>query len=369
MTERVLLLNAYSAGNHGDKLLVDVAIELISEAFGDQTVVTVCCTNPESYSYLPPAHSAVSAYRGRRRKAMALSAAAALLSGGRVGLSRKFVDAAREADLVISVGGAYLRGGHLVELVKSTLVHGPQLALASEAATPWILLPVSVGPYGPSSQSWIARRLSRALCVYLRDDVSAAEFGNLDNAVRVPDSAIIALSEADRCKPRVVRSGRVGLVLRELRNPGTFEQQVYELWRKGIEWVPALQSSYSANNDLSYYKKALGITPRKTLEEHLQAADLGAVVSVRLHGALRSIMLGVPAVHLSYERKGYSAFRDLGLEPYVLDARDFDAEEVTSKVRQLQEDPADYWGRVEKRLSGIGQARRAIIRSLQAAHE
>jgi hypothetical protein len=75
----------------------------------------------------------------------------------------------------------------------------------------------------------------------------------------------------------------------------------------------------------------------------------------------------VPAVHLSYERKGFGAFSDLGLLPYVKNAYDFDPDEVVRLVEGLLGSQNSYWDSVERNTQSICIARDEIIAELQGA--
>jgi polysaccharide pyruvyl transferase WcaK-like protein len=58
-------------------------------------------------------------------------------------------------------------------------------------------------------------------------------------------------------------------------------------------------------------------------------------------------MAGFPAIHLSYERKGWGAFQDMGLDRYVLSARHAGTGDVYELIKEIQTDEASYWSRLE----------------------
>jgi len=79
---------------------------------------------------------------------------------------------------------------------------------------------------------------------------------------------------------------------------------------------------------------------------------------VRLHGAIAALLAGRPAIHLAYERKGWGAYQDLGLDEFVHDARTFDPAAVAAQTRALAADPAPFRARIEAakvRLAGAWQ--------------
>jgi polysaccharide pyruvyl transferase WcaK-like protein len=91
----------------------------------------------------------------------------------------------------------------------------------------------------------------------------------------------------------------------------------------------------------------------------------GVVVSVRLHGAIASLLAGWPAIHLSYERKGWGAYQDLGLDEWVHDARAFDVEKVAAQARELARDPSPMFARIEARLPQLLGARAGLVDELR----
>jgi polysaccharide pyruvyl transferase WcaK-like protein len=94
------------------------------------------------------------------------------------------------------------------------------------------------------------------------------------------------------------------------------------------------------------------------------------VVAVRLHAALMAINAGHYVIHLAYERKGFGAFEDLGLEGYVFNVHDFRVEEVARKVEGLLLDAdlrAAYNSRIAAAADTIGTSRAAVLASLSSA--
>jgi polysaccharide pyruvyl transferase WcaK-like protein len=56
------------------------------------------------------------------------------------------------------------------------------------------------------------------------------------------------------------------------------------------------------------------------------------VISVRLHGAIESLLSGVPAYHISYERKGFGAYQDMGVEDWVINGGDINVDTIIDTV-------------------------------------
>jgi polysaccharide pyruvyl transferase WcaK-like protein len=81
--------------------------------------------------------------------------------------------------------------------------------------------------------------------------------------------------------------------------------------------------------------------------------EVGVAISVRLHGALQAINAGIPTIHLSYERKGYGAYTDLGIKKWVHSVHDFSPETVADQARELLRDPSEYWARIHDQVETL----------------
>jgi len=126
-----------------------------------------------------------------------------------------------------------------------------------------------------------------------------------------------------------------------------------------------VQSRARGNDDAQFYSERR-ISDSGNLRDILSSGDRPAVVlSVRLHGALESILNGVPAVHLSYERKGFGAYADLGIPDYCHNSYSFDADTVVEQVKSLRADPTDYWRAVDAQLAPLSEARLSLIAAIR----
>ena len=91
------------------------------------------------------------------------------------------------------------------------------------------------------------------------------------------------------------------------------------------------------------------------------------VVSTRLHGSLAALLAGFPSIHLSYERKGWGAFEDLGLPQYVLNARDATFSQIEALAHRIRSDEDAYWGAVEAQRSTLASSRQQLLRAIRSA--
>jgi polysaccharide pyruvyl transferase WcaK-like protein len=335
---RVLLVHAYSAANAGDGLLVSESLGLVREALGKDARIAVAALHPETFAALA---DHVVDLSPRRRE-------------GLRGLWR-LRHWMREADLILGVGGGYLRAGTPAEGAKALLAHGPQLLGSLLSRTPHLYLPQSVGPFRGVSGRILRFLARRARALHLRDDRSMHELAPSAGTARTPDLALMAPGAAPQDLDAAVHARPV-LTVRAVR--GSVPPGVMELDALLPPHDSYVQSRGGGNDDL---RATQSLDCRSILDrdQYLDPSRPRVVVAVRLHAALMALNAGHWVIHLAYERKGFGAFQDLGLERYVHNVNDFDPGEVAEQVRLLTEDPG----------ARQGYARSVAAARLRAARE
>jgi polysaccharide pyruvyl transferase WcaK-like protein len=344
----IAVIHAYSRVNAGDGLLVDLTLERLARAKVAPDDVTVVALDAASFADLP--HVLKLGTSGRRPDRETASAALAGLGVAAGALSRRRGrgTAARTlatADAFVAVGGGYLRAGTRMNVIGTALNHLPPLLAAAQSRRPSIYLPQSVGPLTGFVGERIRRYLGRIDEVHVRDDRSVAELNHASIVRRTPDLAVLDVArKLAAITPRDV-AGTPVLIARGLGNADGYPARLHALAAGlgGVSWGVQAEGSAS-KSDRTFYDE-IGVRADGRVSE-LLASSSGPAVSVRLHGALQSIMSGVPAVHLGYERKSWGAYEDLGLDKWVHSARGFDPDVVAAQVRELQADPAPFWAAI-----------------------
>ncbi|WP_165839501.1 polysaccharide pyruvyl transferase family protein [Rhodococcus sp. Eu-32] len=343
---KVVVLHGYSAENAGDGLLVDETLALVRAAFGDRVDVTIAASHPETFTGID---------------ARVVDSSPSLT--GYAGPYRRLLRELDDADLVVAVGGGYLRAGYAVETLKTALVHGPQLWAASRTSTPTVYLPQSVGPANSAVTRLLAGRMRRIDAFYVRDDRSLAQFADA-GVRRLSDLAILGAGHIERrgldvdpvpvLTVRAVR-GKVGPLVVDLAHQvGTFDGYV--------------QSATAGNDDVDAMASvgARKILPRG---DFLAPQTPRVVVAVRLHAALMALKAGHFVVHLAYERKGFGAFADLGLDRYVHNVNKFEPARVLQQVRALLDDESErrrYVADVDEGMRRAVPARDELVQNLRS---
>ncbi|WP_176114478.1 polysaccharide pyruvyl transferase family protein [Burkholderia cepacia] len=378
-TTHVALLHAYSARNSGDGLLVDLSVRLLREAFGNATRISIVAADPASFpAYDDVGAAPVLADHGARRVTGAARFVLPVRANGRLHDLRRLLD---RVDLIVGVGGGYLRALNCREALKLEAGHLLQMRAAKASGKPAVYLPQSIGPVGPAwpAGAHLRRLLASFDTVFVRDDRSSAFLAANANTRRAPDLAVLDFERrSDSILQRAARSGdgvrHIAFVLR--RPPAWSRSQraryaasiarLIERVRPHCRISFAVQSACRGNDDAAYYR-GLGIqdalVPLKTLLAH-DAPDW--VVSVRLHGALESVLQGVPAFHVSYERKGFGAYADLHLDDWVVNGAAFDPDAVADKILAAGSATA-FWHSARTGLDRIRTAREHVIDALRAA--
>lgn len=346
---KVLVLHGYSAKNAGDGLLVREALDLVTAAFGSSADVTLLASDPSTFTDLGVAcYATVPSVRGYRRDYI------------------RVLKDIESYDLAVAVGGGYLRAGSPVEAVKMLLVHGPQLWATSRARIPTVYLPQSVGPARYGTRRVIQGMLRKQTRVLFRDDRSMAEFPQVE-AGRAPDLATAPVPGKRR--PGEAVDEVPVLSVRALE--GKVTPALYELAERLGTYDMYVQSTTSGNDD----RPASGtFSPRREIPRtELMAFGAGlprVVVAVRLHAALMALAAGHYVVHLAYERKGFGAFDDLGLQDWVHPVRRFSVDAVGRQVHDLMTSASarrDYDHQIQEREQHVSASRARIVGLLQDA--
>jgi polysaccharide pyruvyl transferase WcaK-like protein len=368
----ILVAHAYSANNRGDGLLVDETVRLVRKAFPDEREIIVAAADPTTFPQYQTVPS-MGPQGGAARIAHFMGVAAKLAgrqAGGKIDLS-PLSTLARRANLIVAVGGGYMRSGNCEEAVKTTLAHTAQAYAMVDSGTPTVYLSQSVGPFRTPLGPLMRDALSKLDVLFVRDDRSLSDMRDSPNVKRVPDLAILKLFGQADTQSFQNNFAKTYLIARALNKPKNIQQKYVQSLLRLRELLPdieiTLQSSGRGNDDVSFYDEMGWGRNFRTISQAVKESGPGVVISVRLHGALQSLIDGCPAVHLSYERKGWGAYEDLGISPWVHNVHNFDPTLVASQVKQLSATSQVYWARINKQRHLAEVAEDKIVSSLRMA--
>ncbi|WP_439530944.1 polysaccharide pyruvyl transferase family protein [Pannonibacter sp.] len=348
MVKKILVIHAYSRRNSGDGLLVDATTRIIHEAFGATSDIRYLCMDADSFSDLSNNIQLASTSTNFIER----------ISGSFKSVIQYFTHKplifpipVHDIDLIVAVGGGYMRSISAFQSLKAMIAHGAQLRCAVSSNRPTVYLSQSAGPFHCVSGRLMRSDLQKVSLLCLRDDRSMEQVGG-SNCVRTPDLAVFAIARSIGTSTAQMRTEDVMFIGRKL-NGSSRRQNFYEMKLKSCfhqveNAYLAVQSKGRGNDDPAFYRDVFGEIHAPDVRHVLESDKKpAACVSVRLHGALESILQGVPTVHLSYERKGFGAYQDLGISEFVHNVYDFDVETVVRQISQLRADPDSFWRKIQ----------------------
>lgn len=347
---KIALFNCYSAKNSGDGLLVDLAAEKILQLYpGAQ--LTIIASDPSSFAsrkYTVESNEFFAL--GFISIPFILLKVLMFLCTGiyKSSLYSKYTN----YDLAFSVGGGYLRFGSCLETLKTGVVHLSQLAwISSNFGKSHIALSQSIGPFRFFPKGLLSKFFSVTTEIHLRDDRSFSDLKFLSGKIyREKDCAVEKFLADIKSRPSANterNDKKCVVVLRDFRRGEKQTKDIIENIEKSLrdfQIIYATQSTIGGNDDNKFYKK-YGLTTAGLLKEVLSDNKDAIVLSVRLHGALESMMCGHKTFHLSYERKGFGAFEDMGLSAFVDNVYAFKPESVSARLNELWEMNDDVYFR------------------------
>lgn len=354
-----LILHAFSRRNQGDGLLVDLTLEALENAGVARRDCVLLALDPESFGDLERVERAPGeprAIASLRLVTASRELLASVVGGGHV------APLMRRARGLVAVGGGYLVADSPVRQAGVLLNHYVQLNAAARSAAPSVYLPQSIGPLEGPVGALVRRSLRGLDRLYVRDDETLRELA-FPNVRRCADLAVMKLARSLPGEP-AGRPPSPVIVARELPHAGDYEDRLLRLQQslQATEW--AVQADVEGpRSDRSFYRR-LGIEDVGPFARLLTTSPPSVVVSVRLHGAIAALLAGVPAIHLAYERKGWGAYQDLGLDAYVHDARTFDPELVAKQADELSAKPARMWAMLAGAREALTHQYRALVDDL-----
>ena len=109
------------------------------------------------------------------------------------------------------------------------------------------------------------------------------------------------------------------------------------VWDQGVRGRPAERNWKNVDTAIKYGR--IIDEPASSVDELLsQLASVDVVVSSRYHNVLLGLVLGKPAIAVSYHEKFQPLMDGLGLQEFCMDIEQFDVEELIKKVFKLIED-------------------------------
>jgi len=350
--KRALIINAYSKKNQGDGLLVELTDEILRQC-GFSKVELFAVDNLS--------------FRDRQKKKMQITP---MFNYKLTFFSRLFFGSLCikliRADLVVSVGGGFLRFSSFSKSLRTLLVHVSQIAISLLFRKQIVLMPQSIGPIR-HFKSIVFFLLKRVQHIYVRDDLSFNELRTLPNVSRTPDLGALQLIGA-KPHPILEESTQPGIIVRDIDYLPNWNLKVKELLGRRNFTILTQSQTGKHNEDVRFLKKIIpDELPIFLATNAFERHSVNSLVSVRLHGALMAIRMGIPAIHISYERKGFGVFSDLGLQEFMFNGSDLDIDKLLESLEKLNTSESErirYFELINRRSHYLVQCKESLISNL-----
>ncbi len=277
-----------------------------------------------------------------------------------------------DSELVVSMGGGYLRGGPGLNGDQNVFFTVLPVLIAHRHGTPVAFAPQSFGPFRGLWQRYLVRRaVGRAALVLAREDESL----NWLAGCRLPAGLVrrgVDSGFAFRAAPSeqsararwglpIAQTPVIGLTARAwLSAP---EQAAYEAalaqlidhiqrdLGMAVVLIPQVACDYLGDDDRVAQARIAERcqTPPHVITEQLTPQELGqlysevdVLIGTRFHSVIFALTHGVPAIAIAYEHKTTGIMRDLGLSSWVVPIERVARTDLAGLLARLLTEHADY---------------------------
>jgi len=406
---KIIVSHVYSSDNKGDAALASVLLRDIERQYpgAEVTLLTFEKFSQPTYEGARQLNSfmyhALTRYSNKAVKllyAAYVSAATLLWAVGRrtlgidMPLPRHLRQIAREyasADMVITVGGGYIRSGRSVVQSINLFLQLHPLVFGRILKKPTVIYTQSIGPFYRGIERWaVAAVLKRMDLVILREDFSRQlleKLGVTGNVVRSVDSGFLLETDKTYGLRKQLGVGKkdilVGVTVRKWLS-GAGQQQyetaiahtidyMIETYKATVVFIPQVTATFHHDDDREAsrdvhrhlrHKEQAHIITDDIDHYDIKAMynELDLIIGTRFHSVIFSLTSRVPALAIEYEHKTSGIMHDLGLDEWVMKIEDVTPERMQAKIDELFASHHTYTAHLESELPAyIEKAKEAIV--------
>lgn len=372
---KILIPNITSARNIGDVAMVEVLMKLILSTY-PQAQIRLQSSEPHTHSYTSVTSIKPSLYywavfedrrvfiRVRRLSRLLLLVIGAyfkipaiikLASFKSQSLS-DLVQDFTEADIIIFVGGGYLRSKKGISQSLNLLMNLLPFGFAHVTRARKIIAPISIGPFGSGWHKWFTAQVIKKfdlVAVRERYSFNAMKPYRINNLIRTSDHALLVKSTRMR---KAKSTPVIGFTIRQwlkgddqakLENAyATALALVSQSTSSRIQPIIQVDAPKFGEGDgevtarvVKHLKKlnaaVLPITQIKSVS-HAKTVygQLDLLVGMRMHSNILAAVQGVPFVAVSYEYKTEGIARDLQLGSVCIRCEDVNSANLQKLVKK-----------------------------------
>ncbi|HWA51818.1 MAG TPA: polysaccharide pyruvyl transferase family protein [Patescibacteria group bacterium] len=277
-----------------------------------------------------------------------------------------------KADLIIPVGGGYLRGQNkgIGSLLYICLILHP-LIIGNVLRKPNVLYTQSVGPFSNRFESYLVSKVlnSFSQAVIVRENISHNILrGRVKKLYRSVDSGFAFEGKGNFYNlDKVLNQKRyqfiIGVTAKkyfkselqekyELALARTIEY-IFTKYRAAVILIPQVTAEYNGDDDRIVHNRIFSYIRNKkdvyVINDKLNHYDiktiygqLDLVIGTRFHSVIFSLTSYVPAIAIEYEHKTRGIMKDLGLSKWVIKIEDVNLAKLSSMVDKLVEERVIY---------------------------
>jgi colanic acid/amylovoran biosynthesis protein len=299
------------------------------------------------------------------------------------------------ADLVIPVGGGYLRGSDRVDSIFNLTLLLHPIVITTLLRKPTVLFSQSVGPFSHAIERTMLKLVlnTSGALLLVREDQSLALLRDLGvrKTVRSVDAGFLFESDHD-----IDLRGQLGLEPTQFLVGVTVrqwldhaEQKRYqdacaqmidyliERYDAHVVFIPQVTAALIGDDDRTASRAVLNAVQRQDCVhlmednfDHHQVKDMYAnldlVVGTRFHSVIFALTSYVPAIAIEYEHKTSGIMADLGLGQWVIKMQNVTGPRLIALIDDIIAQSDDYRAQLHSLLPDyVEQARQAIVLTQQ----
>jgi colanic acid/amylovoran biosynthesis protein len=413
---KIVISHAYSRGNKGDAALVSVLIEEVNREFGpDQLVILTMdkTVSGELFDGIPIESDFYYLACSRfQRKVPKLLYGAYMITltiawscivkifNIRIWLPKELRQQMfhyADADLIIPVGGGYLRGSRRIDSIYNLTLNLHPILLSYILSKPTVLFSQSVGPFYHHLEVTLLRNvLNKSGALILVRENQSLEFLReigVSNATRSVDAGFLFKGTKIDLRRRLGLEPDqfvVGVTARNwLDAPGQEAYQkalsetidhLIQKYHAFVVLVPQVTASFLSDDDRIASRAIINDVERTDCVHLLEDSydhheikgiydNLNMMIGTRFHSVIFSLTSYVPAIAIEYEHKTSGIMSDLGLEKWVVRIEDVTAPLLIARVDSLMEQMEEYVSHLQATLPRYIDAARQAIALVRRAYE